>query len=207
MSHRVKFNESESSGHVRNIPTGAQIPGSGERDWTPASGTRQRTDTTGAPVTSAVSIGAEPNILEGTPRGTILQLYDLAMRDLDPRKLTELTKDWNQEFVIPVRQMLDRYPDRAESDQQLVNREKRIDTYNPAGEVGSGLTGQTDQVTVINKLLDALTNQGGGGGITGAIYKTRIEAENALQVESDRGIINKSMYRIEPVAAGDGKVA
>ena len=89
----------------------------------------------------------------------------------------------------------------------LLLRSKRIDTNNPAGVVGSGLTGQTDQVTVINKLLDALTNQGGGGGITGAIYKTRIEAENALQVESDRGIINKSMYRIEPVAAGDGKVA
>ena len=200
MSHRVKFNESESSGHVRNIHTGAQIPGSGERDWTPASGTRQRTDTTGAPVTSAVSIGAEPNILEGTPRGTILQLYDLAMRDLDPRKLTELTKDWNQEFVIPVRQMLDRYPDREESDQQLVNREKRFDTYNPAGEVGSGLTGQASIPEVVATVLaQYISGQGGQGGITGAIYETRMEAENALQVESDRGIINKSMYRIQPM--------
>ena len=88
MTHRVKFNESPKSGHVRNIPTGAQFPGSRERDWTPASGTRQRTDTSGAPVASAVSIGAEPFIPEGTPRGDALHRYDLAMRDLAPEKLT-----------------------------------------------------------------------------------------------------------------------
>ncbi len=219
MTHRTKFGDTEPGyGHVGNSPSRPWLPGSGERDWTPASGTRQRTDTTGAPVASAVSIGAEPNILEGTPRGTILQLYDLAMRDLDPGKLTELTKDWNQEFVIPVRQMLDRYPDRAESDQQLVNREKRIDTYNPAGEVGSGLIGQKTSGDIALDILIARQQGGQGSGVTGAIYRDqydeddnlivsgRMLAEQALDLESRRGIINKSMYRIQPIAGKGGTV-
>ena len=220
MPHRIKFGDTNPSyGHIRNTPNGAHMPGSDERDWTPPSGTRQRTDTTGAPVASAVPIGAEPNIPEGTPRGTALHRYDLAMRNLDPKDLTELTKDWNQEFVIPVRQMLDRYPDRVESDKQLVNREKRFDTYNPAEAVSSGLTGQTDRDLVFATLLAEAIGGKGGGGVTGAIYRDQFDdndnlivsgrmlAEQALETESRRGIIDKSMYRIQPIAAEGGGVA